>query len=102
VLDALTVDTFAPAVGDVFVLEHGEGGPLELELREARLIDAGAPAVGADGARAPFSLLFRGPLDPVLPQQIHRLRHHALGALEIFIVPVARTAEGVDYEAIFT
>jgi hypothetical protein len=101
VLDALTVETFAPAVGDRFVLDH-DGGRLALELIEAQPIEAGAPAAGADGLRTPFSLLFRGPLDPALPQRIYPLRHDAIGALDIFIVPVARTAAGVEYQAIFT
>ena len=100
-LDALTVDAFAPSVGEVFVLDDHRGGRLDLELCEARTIDAGAPASGADGTRAPFSLLFRGPTEPVLPQRIYRLEHQAVGALDIFIVPVARDASGVHYEAIF-
>lgn len=100
-LDTLTLDDFAPAVGEVFVLDDRQAGRLDLELLEARTIDAGAPASGSDGTRAPFSLLFRGPLEPALPQRIYRLEHEAVGALEIFIVPVARDASGVHYQAIF-
>jgi hypothetical protein len=101
VLEGLTVDTFAGAVGDAFALDH-DGGRLELELVEASPIEADAPAIAADGVRTPFSLLFRGPLNPILPQRIYPLRHDAIGALQIFIVPVARTAAGVEYQAIFT
>ena len=98
-LDGLTVDAFAPLVGDGFALDDEGAGRLVLELLEARAIEAGAPAGGA--ARVPFSLLFRGPGEPVLPQRIYSLRHDALGALEIFIVPVARQPDGMRYEAIF-
>jgi hypothetical protein len=101
VLDALNVDAFAPAVGEVFVLDDEDAGRLELELLEARTIEPDAPAVGADGVRTPFRLLFRGPGEALLPQRIYRLEHGAIGALEIFIVPVARDAAGVRYEAIF-
>jgi hypothetical protein len=101
VLDALTVDAFASAVGEVFVLEDEHAGRLELELLEARAIDPGAPATDAGATRAPFSILFRGPAEPMLPQRIYRLQHEAIGTLEIFIVPVARDADGVRYEAIF-
>lgn len=96
-LDALTVDAFEPAIGEVFVLDDERSGRLELELLEARTIDGGAP----EGQRTPFSLLFRGPGEPTLPQRIYRMTHPSIGALEIFIVPVARDAAGVSYEAIF-
>jgi hypothetical protein len=53
--------------------------------------------------RDPFSLYFRGSPERVMPQQIYRFQHGAFPAdLEIFIVPVGRTTEGVQYEAVFT
>jgi hypothetical protein len=45
--------------------------------------------VSASGGRAPFSLEFRGGPDPPLPQRIYRLEHDELGAIEIFLVPIA-------------
>jgi hypothetical protein len=101
VLDALTVSDFEPLVGEVFALEDESAGALEFELIEARAIDRDAPAVDHDGIRTPFRLMFRGPGERALPQRIYRLRHDALGAMEIFIVPVGRDAGGVHYEAIF-
>ena len=53
------------------------------------------------GREQPFSLLFRGPLRPLLPQQITTLEHDTLGVLEIFIVPVGPDEYGQRYEAIF-
>ena len=100
-LEALTAETFASAVGDTFTLDAGEAGRLELELRESRLHDPDAPASDASGVRSPFSLLFLGPADPVLPQRIYRLEHESLGPLEIFIVPVGRDESGTTYEAVF-
>jgi uncharacterized protein DUF6916 len=101
VLDRLTATDFASAVGDIFVLDAGDAGALDLELVEARLHDPDAPAKDASGARAPFSLVFRGPVDPVLPQRIYRLEHESLAPMEIFIVPVARDQAGTSYEAVF-
>jgi len=50
------------------------------------------------GGRAPFSLVFQGGPTPPVPQRIHRVEHRALGALEVFLVPI-----GPDrYEAVFT
>jgi hypothetical protein len=90
----LTLAHFEPLVGDEFRI--AEPQPVELELAEAR------SAGDWPGGREPFRLLFRGPRDPLLPQSIYRLEHAGLGALEIFVVPVARDAERTSYEAIFT
>jgi hypothetical protein len=39
---------------------------------------------------------------PVLPQRIYQLHHQRLGALDIFLVPIKRDANGTTYEAVFT
>jgi hypothetical protein len=101
VLDRLTATSFAPAVGETFVLDAGGAGSLELELVESRLLDPDAPAQDPSGARAPFSLLFRGPAEPILPQATYRLEHRSVGAIEIFIVPIAGDETGTSYEAVF-
>ena len=67
-----------------------------------RLVEAQATGERAPGMeRAPFRLAFLGPADPVLPQRTYRLEHGALGALDIFLVPIASDAGGTTYEAIF-
>jgi Domain of unknown function (DUF6916) len=91
------LDTFAPHVGTNFRLE-GNDGALELTLTEAT---PGGIKDTRRGARAPFSLTFRGPAQPVLPQRIYRLDHAALGGLDIFLVPIGADPEGVTYEAVF-
>lgn len=47
-----------------------------------------------------FSLLFDGP-DGLLPQQNYRLAHERLNELDLFLVPVARTAAGYQYQSVF-
>ena len=101
-LEKLTVDDFTAAVGEHFALELNGAGTLNLELREARTIEPGAPATASDAHRSPFALELRGPSEPLLPQSTYRLEHDGVGPLEIFLVPVSRSADGVDYEAIFT
>jgi hypothetical protein len=91
----LTLATFEPLVGDVFTIA-ADPAPIELVLTTA---DARGEW---PGGRQPFSLLFGGPHEPLLAQAIYRLEHAALGALEIFIVPIGRDAESTTYEAIFT
>jgi hypothetical protein len=99
VLAGLTHADFAVCVGVEFRLLRGERSPLPLVLVEARELPrrAGRP----DAPRAPFSLLFRGPGEPVLPQAIYAIDCGALGRIEIFLVPVGREPAGLLYEAVF-
>jgi hypothetical protein len=93
VLEDWTVATFTPLLGDGFTLEAEPA--LELRLTEATAHDRpGAP-------RAPFTLVFTGPAEPVLTQGIRRLEHGSLGAFELFLVPIGRDEGGVRYEAVF-
>ena len=96
-LDKVTKDTFQPVQGDVFQLALGPDQTIPLELTAVR-------GTGLQGLadREQFSLHFRGPSAPALPQQIYRLEHPALGALEIFLVPIRHDAGGMIYEAVFT
>ena len=71
---------------------------VELELVEVMGAENGMPEI--EGVER-FSLYFTGPGDFYLPQSIYRLEHDALGALEIFIVPVGKEKAGYRYEAVF-
>ena len=93
-LGELTLATFEPLVGDRFDVE-ATPAPVAFTL-------VSATAAGEwPGGRTPFSLVFLGPGEPLLPQATYALRHAVLGVLEIFLVPIARDADGVRYEAIF-
>ena len=100
-LDELTVDSFKPAVGSKFALNAGDDTKLELELVDAQVNPPEQGAGKGPSERTPFSLTFRGPGEPILPQQIYPLEHGELGELEIFIVPLGVDADGARYEAIF-
>jgi hypothetical protein len=92
----LTLESFSPAVGETFRV-GGEGGAIvDLLLVEATAKDAGPHA-----PRPPFSLLFHGPSDPLLPQATYRFEHGSLGVMEIFIVPLGCDEYGATYEAFF-
>ena len=92
-LEDLTPDAFAPHVGEGFRL----AGAVDVVLRA---VDHGAPA--PEGLRAPFSLRFTGPAEPVVPQGLHPLEHPALGRLELFVVPIVGTGpDGAVYEVVF-
>ena len=92
----LSLEIFAPAVGQTFTVGDPAGTTVELLLVEATSQDTGLPA-----PRPPFSLLFHGPADPFLPQASYRFEHPSLGVLGIFIVPLGRDEHGATYEAFF-
>ncbi len=95
-LEKLRVEDFSARVGETFRLDPGDGGALDLELAEAR------GERGDSNHRQPFSLVFRGPTEPVLAQQVWRLEHVDLGVLEIFLVPIGGDGTGMRYEAVFS
>lgn len=94
---ALKKEDFQPLVHQRFEVVAGEL-TLDCELVECRSL--GTPPVG-DGEREGFALLFEGPREPPLAQGIYDVRHPALDAGGIFLVPVQRTEAGVAYEAVF-
>lgn len=48
-----------------------------------------------------FSLLFRGPSEPPVPQATYTVSHPELGEFLLFLVPVGRDPHGLIYEACF-
>ncbi len=95
-LKDLTHDHFAVLVGATFRVDLGENGVVELELTQAE------KAKGEDRPDHAFSVLFKGPPDPFLPQGMHDLEHDDLGSHPIFLVPIAEQEDGFLYEAVFT
>ena len=102
-LETFTIDTFAPHVGERFLLhlEGAEPQPFVLQSVTEVPFSGWRPEDVAEH-RKPFSLLFLGPPSFVLPQAIYRFEHDAIGTFEMFIVPIGQSAEGVSYEAIFS
>lgn len=102
-LDALTLATFADRIGQTFLMSAASDGSLPLALVEARsLASTGTRAEASLRAREPFSLIFRGPAEPIMPQRIYTLTHDSLGRLELFLVPVGLDQGHMLYQAIFT
>jgi hypothetical protein len=102
-LETLTRETFAPHVGETFRLHLSDQQSIDAALLEASVV--GTPPPGS-AVRAPFSLIFKGPAAPMLPQQIYRVEHATLGALDLFVVPIGPSQPkhgpgGMLYEVIF-
>ncbi|WP_019499606.1 DUF6916 family protein [Pseudanabaena sp. PCC 6802] len=99
----LTCDLFSKYLGSVFQLPVPSVAPLELQLVEV-VPHTAHPLPENRGVlqRIPFSLIFQGPLETALPQRTYTLEHAEMGKLDIFLVPVARRQDGMQYEAVFT
>lgn len=100
-LDKVTVSVFAQYLGSKFRMHVDSGSVLEVELIEVKSLAPASQAGEPSGGRAPFSIVFRGPRQPVLPQKIYTLEHKRLETFEVFLVPIGPDAEGMRYEAIF-
>ena len=100
-LESFTAGTFAPHQGGTFSVSATGQVALTLTLGEITPLGP-ATAATADGPRrAPFSLVFHGPATPILPQRTYRVEHGALGAFDLFLVPIGPDRTGMRYEAVF-
>jgi hypothetical protein len=99
-IEWLTHEHFAPLVGEDFAVAAAEDVlAMRLDEATASALPGGRGPQGQE--RAQFSLHFRGPATPVLPQGTYVVTHPALGDQELFLVPLGRDADGVRYEAAF-
>jgi len=48
-----------------------------------------------------FSLVFRGDLEQPMEQGLFSMTHEKMGTESLFLVPIAREADGFRYEAVF-
>ena len=100
-LEWFTCADFAGRVGERFDVTAGGTAASAIELIEAtESTESGGQ--GPDGrTRNQFSLVFRGPASPLLPQATYRLSHAELGELDVFLVPVGTEPDGLRYQAAF-
>jgi|SRR5215208_6287571 len=99
-LESFTVQTFAGHLGSTFRIYPDSSNPLEVELISATEL-SGRPEREASGSRQPFSIVFRGPGNILLPQRIYQMEHAQIGSFELFLVPIGPDEVGLRYEAIF-
>jgi len=92
----MTVEHFRGHVGEEFRIHSGDGQP-----RSVRLIAALDLPHACRALRAPFELMFVEDRENWLPQGTYTFEHHALGRMDIFIVPVAHDAQGTRYQVVF-
>ena len=102
-LESFTLSTFSDRLGQTFRVCPPSSDPLEIELINAT--DLGPKPKAPQGTpvkrQSSFSLLFRGPMEPILPQKMYPFEHPELGKFDLFIVPVGPDQAGQVYEAVF-
>lgn len=94
----LTADLFDSHVGQAFRVESDDL-TLVLTRVERRVMQAWEAAAMP---RAPFTLVFRGPADAVLPEGAQTLVAAAGPAYDLYIIPThTPSADYQDYQAVF-
>lgn len=94
-LDSLSCDQISPYVDSHFIVITPADMPdIKLKLLQVNPIIS-------NQVQENFSLIFEGPLEPMLNQQIYDLEHEQLGSLSLFMVQVARNTSGMQYEVVF-
>lgn len=95
-LQDLSHSSFEEQLNTPFRIHFGGETPLEVVLYEVRLHEPhGGPRT------QPYSVYFRGPRQPVLPQAIYRMEHDRVEAMDLFLVPIGPDEKGMRYEAVF-
>ena len=95
-LDKATCEQFAACLDQAFEIIFADG-VLRVKLTEAKPWGPAQPA----HVRQPFSLTLRADRNLRLPQGIYKMRHPALGEMEIFLVQIAADQSSSTFEAVF-
>ena len=92
--EELTLEMFAAEVNNTFRMHYGGPEPAPLEL-------ISATDLGSTPRQIQFSLIFRAPGDAPLRQGVYRVDHDKIGSIDLFLVPIGKDANGVEYQAVF-
>lgn len=91
----LTHAAFTPQLHTTFRLVAPGAAPLPLELIEVT-------KQRESDRFTSFSVVLRGPAGLYIPQGTYHFEHDAMGAFDMFIVPIRQDQSGLDYEATFS
>lgn len=100
----LTLETAKPLEGTTFELTTPNGATISLKLEEVLPYETHQrrrPRGAADQKRQPFALYFLSPSPDPVTQGTYALRSEAVTFDSLFIVPVGKDENGVEYEAVF-
>ncbi len=97
-LDLTNHEDFQPCLNDMFTVKAEDDIGPELELIQVKLFGEIDPD---SKTRQAFSLLFRGPMEPMLPQKLYQLENSKIGEVLLFLVPIGPDEQGMLYDANF-
>lgn len=97
-LDVVSHEDFQPCLNDMFTVKVEDDTGPELELIQVKPFGEIDPE---SKTRQPFSLLFRGPMEPVLPQKLYQLENSKIGEMLLFLVPIGPDEQGMLYDTSF-
>ncbi len=102
-LDKLEGTDFSPLLHQKFHISTESPLPLEAELIEVTELgsDTSRASAATNERRRSFSIVLRGPKEPLLQQRIYQVEHPKIGTLDLFLVPIGPDEEGMRYEAVF-
>ncbi|MGA7730024.1 MAG: hypothetical protein WCD37_02000 [Chloroflexia bacterium] len=100
-LETFTANTFTPYIDGTFRVFPNSPSPVDLVLTSVTEMQSSYRGGPGAAQRTPFSIIFRGPMNAFLPQQIYPMEHSEIGAFEIFLVPIGPDSGGMQYEAVF-
>ena len=89
-----TKQEFSDALDSCFQAHIADGPDFDLFLIEFEDIVSNA-------TQENYSLLFRATVDAPPVQNIYRVEHETLGAMDLFLVPVKKDENGLYYQAVF-
>jgi hypothetical protein len=92
-IEDISRQMFLEALNTRFAVRTADGVAYQLELNQ--VVD-----YGSTREQEQFSLLFLAPTNAVPWQGIYQLEHPTLGNLDLFLVPVALDANGLQFEAV--
>lgn len=95
-MENLKLENFSPHLNSKFLVKREPEGVEAVELELVEAVD-----LGSTPRQEQFSILFQGPGSQQLEQAIYRFEHQEMGAFDIFIVPVKRVQDVIQYEAVF-
>lgn len=93
-IERLVADDFQKLIGTDCSMDCGNAGTFNLKVSSVRDLSPSSKHVQ-------FSVVFLGPIGAPARQGIYRVTHGQLGEMELFLVPVSRDANGIEFEAIF-
>jgi uncharacterized protein DUF6916 len=93
----LSIQNFAGAANQQFDISMGETA-MSVTLIEVKPLQQ-QPYPGV--MREPFSLLFKSASPIILPQKMYRIKNPTVGAVDVFLVPVAQEGGAIVYQAVF-